>query len=127
MKCSGCKLDVEIGRAKLGLHLCMVCGDVQARQSIREKQKYVAPAFNKGGLQYIGGADAKRNMLDAGRKTTADATPLQTTSGVVRKQVVVTRRKRVGVAYLANGDRRTIFEGEDCSRWQVRSVVWLKG
>lgn len=94
-----------------------------ARLDLAAKHAQVAPAFNKGAPQFVGGASFKSNALDAGRKTTAvvlDAIP-----DVARPEPRPSRarRRRVGTMWTANGDCFVLYEGDDpIKRGAVRHV-----
>ena len=47
--CQKCGDDIDLRRWQLGYHLCMVCGDAEARQ----KKHVVQIPFSKGAYQYI--------------------------------------------------------------------------
>ena len=47
--CRKCGDDIDFRRADLGYNLCLVCGDVEARQ----KKHVVQIPFSKGAYQYI--------------------------------------------------------------------------
>jgi hypothetical protein len=83
----------------------------------------VGPAFNKGGLQFLGGADARRNILDSGRKTSVVDAGVTRMAGPPEPVAAVrVRRKRIGIMWTPADGKRAWFEGEDpkalgATRW----------
>lgn len=52
-ECQECGEEYSDRRAALGYDICLNCGEQVAHQQALEKAKRVAPAYNKGGYQYI--------------------------------------------------------------------------
>ena len=52
-KCVGCFESYSQKRHDLGYVTCLSCGEKDAKHDIKMKSKRIAPAFNKGGYQYI--------------------------------------------------------------------------
>lgn len=53
MQCK-CGKEISKGRAGLGITLCLECGAIDAQAEITRKSHRIAPAYNKGGLVYMG-------------------------------------------------------------------------
>jgi len=117
--CVVCDFPVSEGRLKIGYVTCLRCGDQDAQEDIRAKQKRVGVAYNKGGYQYLGeGEEAKQAALDVGRKDGGFAKPNESKNFYyspipktteVRK---VKKRKMLGIRY-ENGDRFIVWSDEN--------------
>tara|TARA_Y100000590_G_scaffold191716_1_gene218068 strand:- start:4778 stop:4981 length:204 start_codon:yes stop_codon:yes gene_type:complete len=64
-KCVGCFNEYSEQRKQLGYLTCLSCGEKDARHDTIMKSKRVAPAFNKGGYQYI---HSTNELTSIGRK-----------------------------------------------------------
>jgi len=51
--CINCDSKYPKARAELGFDTCLDCGEQQATKEIARRKKCVAPAYNKGGYQYV--------------------------------------------------------------------------
>ena len=51
--CRECDSTYPKARADLGFDTCLDCGEIAASKEIDRRKKCVAPAFNKGGYQYV--------------------------------------------------------------------------
>jgi len=118
--CEGCRLPIEKAREDLGLTLCIICGDAQAQREIRNKSNQVGPSYNKGGYMFLGGASLRQNLLDAGRKTSAEVTDTVTKINfaatevkAVAASIVRKKRRAIGLYWTANNDCFTWWEGDD--------------
>ena len=63
--CSNCGEEYDDKRATLGYKTCLECGEEDAQVEIENKRHRVAPAYNKGALQYI---TSFSMVKDLGRK-----------------------------------------------------------
>ena len=73
---------------------------------------------------YVGGANARQNALDAGRKTSADGREPDATDAAPRTKRATQQRVRVGVMWDAVGDAFVLYAGDSpSSRGAVR---WVK-
>ncbi len=60
-----CGKEFSDKRKELGYNVCLSCGEQEAQETIELKKKCVAPAYNKGGYQFI---TSRRMVLDIGKK-----------------------------------------------------------
>lgn len=126
MRCKFCASKVEDARARANILTCSVCGDTYAKIDIASKRSQVAPAFNKGGLQFIGGANFSQALLDAGRKTSSELNDFVPVASQNPSRVVRVRRK-VGVMWTPNGDCFSLYAGDDpAMRGASRFVIFSK-
>lgn len=66
MRCK-CGKEISEGRFRLGIRTCLECGVIDARLEIERKSKRIAPAYNKGGLVYMGDETvAAENLRNSG-------------------------------------------------------------
>ena len=125
MTCEVCKGPIEPGRERIRLPTCLACGDRLARRELAIKRSQVGPAFNKGGPQFLGGASFRQNMLDSGRKTSAELNDAVTQASPRPKFARYSVRRRIGVMWDAEDNCLALFDGDDPrSRGAVRYVVW---
>jgi len=70
-----CGEHVESGREKLGIKVCLACGEAEASIERRAKAKRVSLAYPKGPYMYQGGAESAvsnlRDSTDTRRSTAA--------------------------------------------------------
>ena len=113
-----CGAPIASARWDLGIKKCLACGQKEAEREIGIKKTQVGPAFNKGGMQYLGGSNFKQNMLDAGRKTSAyDIVDMHidTEHNVVRATASVKtskKQKPIGLVYV-EGQAYSIYSEDD--------------
>ena len=125
MRCPHCNGAVERLRADAGIRTCATCGAAAAALDIAAKRAQVGPLYNKGNYGYVGGANARQNALDAGRKTSADGGEPDATDAAPRAKRVTPKRVRVGVMWDAAGDAYVLYAGDSpSSRGAVRWVVF---
>jgi len=70
-KCRICGEEFPGSRAAIGFDTCMLCGDLLAKEEIRQKQKRVGPLYNKGSVNhYLGSPEQALEILKTagGRK-----------------------------------------------------------
>ena len=87
-----------------------------------QKKHQVGIAYIKGAYMYVGGANLRQNLLDAGRKTSAEVNHFVADALPTQKTSTTARRKLVGVMWNNNDGKRALFEGEDpaklgATRW----------
>lgn len=64
MECVHCGNLIYEKRAQAGYITCKACGSKEASKEQKRKQKCVAPAYNKGGYQYV---TSKKMAKDVGK------------------------------------------------------------
>lgn len=140
--CAHCRIRaVSKKRFHAGHPYCMTCGDKLAHREIEQKKRSVAPAFNKGGLQYQGSTPQRQKQLAqdivAGMPPehvnvstlVSSITPSETKSPNSLR-TIIGKRKRIGIAWVwkKDGSGKTeavsIYDTSD-PRWKnaVRRVA----
>lgn len=61
-QCRLCGAEFPDKRKKLGIHICLECGDTLASREILRKKSCVAPAYNKGAYQYVTDIDMAKDV-----------------------------------------------------------------
>lgn len=120
--CNKCNENYSIKRLEAGYTTCLTCGQLDAIQDIKAREKLVGIGYNKGGMQLLAATPqrARHVMLDAGRKTSAapvvdsiyiklEMSPTQAKRTItqvkrrpIKKSDTAIQRKRLGIMYIDN-------------------------
>lgn len=131
-----CGNDIAAKRFQLGNRTCMECGEREAAVEIEAKQKRVAVAYNKGGLQYMGAPDVARNNLQGtmaaqGRSVVNieghNVVPVPTQKSPVKFRNDNSKhvRNAIGIAYIYN-DPYWVYSRQDPVLARATRTVFFK-
>lgn len=116
MRCR-CGEHVETGRVKLGISICLACGEAEATRERAAKAKRVSLAYPKGPYMYQGSnEDAKRNLnesTDRRRGTEiAEILPVRVARELYRKPSAA-KPRAIGVYWLTGEENGTFYFDEN--------------
>jgi hypothetical protein len=121
MQCR-CGQYIETRRFNTGAKTCLACGELDAQKEIAKKSKRIAPAYNKGGLVYMGSVDvAAQNLKNSSKNNyqgiEAFVTP-DTTSPVRDTSKPIGSRRKVALGFfrLSGSLDNVFFYEEDDER-----------